>query len=259
MIKEIGKVFILSCQEAGKYVMFSLSLLRHILFIFKKKTLFIKALYFSGVLSMPIIMTAGFFVGMVLAFQGYTTLVRFGAENSLGIMVALSLMRELGSVVSALLFAGRAGSAITAEIALMKTTEQITALEMMGLDPKAYIAAPRLMSILLSLPLLTFLFVFIAVMGAYMVGVLHLEIDNGIFWNQMRSGVDFYQDLIQGTLLKSLCFAMIIATISIYQGFASQASAQGVAEATTKTVVYASLAVLGMDFVLTSIMFGETS
>lgn len=244
-------------RRLGDYGLFCLQLLGRSAFLWQRPLLTVKAIYFTGVLSLPIILFSGFFVGMVLALQGYTTLIKFGAEQSLGIMVALSLMRELGAVVSALLFAGRAGSALTAEIALMKTTEQLNALEMLGIYPVRYVGVPRFWGALLALPLLTSLFVAVAIGGAYLVGVAHLGVDGGIFWNQMQTGVDFWDDIVQGMLVKSLVFGAVIGTLATFEGFRSRPTAAGMGSATTRTVVLSSLAVLGLDFVLTALMFGD--
>lgn len=254
---DLGDFTLKLLMGLGNYFLFVLELFRHSFSLLKRPFLGIKALYFTGVLSLPIILFAGFFVGMVLALQGYNTLIQFGAEQSLGIMVALSLMRELGSVVSALLFAGRAGSALTAEIALMKTTEQLTALEMMGIYPSAYVGVPKFWGAFFALPILTALFVSVAILGAYLVGVVHLGVDGAIFWNQMQQKVDFYDDLIQGMVFKSLAFGAIIASISVFQGFSARPTAEGMGEATTRTVVLSSLATLGFDFILTAMMFGD--
>lgn len=241
----------------GRFALFNGALLRFSDALWAKTGLWLRALFAAGVLSLPIIVVAGFFVGMVLAFQGYTTLVKFGAEQSLGIMVALSLMRELGSVVSGLLFAGRAGSAITAEIGLMKTTEQLAAMEMMAIEPVRQVGVPCFWGALFALPLLTVIFVAVAIIGAYLVGVVYLGVDGGVFWSQMQSGVSFYDDIVEGMLIKSLVFGWLIAAIAVYQGFASTPTVRGMGAATTKTVVLASLAVLGFDFILTAMMFGE--
>lgn len=255
-LEQLGRQSLALLAGLGAFARFALLLLLRCGVVWQKPMLLLRSMYAAGVLSLPIILVAGFFVGMVLAFQGYTTLVRFGAEQSLGIMVALSLMRELGSVVSALLFAGRAGSSITAEIGLMKTTEQLSAMEMMAIDPLYQVGVPRFLGALLVLPLLVILFVAVAIMGAYLVGVVHLGVDGGVFWSQMQAGVDFYDDIIDGMIVKGLVFGWVTATIAVYQGFSCPPTARGMGAATTKTVVLASLAVLGLDFVLTAVMFG---
>lgn len=243
-------------RGVGAFALFVIRLLFASSALWRKPMLVLRALFAAGVLSLPIILVAGFFVGMVLAFQGYTIMVRFGAEASLSLMVSMSLMRELGAVVSALLFAGRAGSAFTAEIGLMKTTEQLDAMTMMGIDPLHQVGVPRFWGALLALPLLALLFVAVAIVGAYFVGVVNLGVDGGIFWSQMQHSVNLYDNLFLGLVVKSLVFGATIAAIAVYQGFACAPTARGMGVATTKTVVLASLAVLGMDFILTALMFG---
>ena len=216
--------------------------------------LLIKQLYVIGVLSLLIILVSGLFIGMVLALQGYTVLVKFGAEQMLGPLVALSLLRELGPVVTALLFAGRAGSAITAEIGLMKAGEQLTAMEMMAVDPKARIVSPRWIAGLISLPLLAGLFSAVGIFGGYVVGVLLIGVDAGAFWSQMQAGVDVRDDILNG-VIKSVVFGVAVSSIALFQGYACQPTPEGVSRATTRTVVISSLTILGLDFVLTALMF----
>ncbi len=215
----------------------------------------IQELYFVGVLSMVIMVLSSLFIGMVLGLQGYTILVKFGAEHALGQLIALSLVRELGPVVAALLFAGRAGSALTAEIGLMKATEQLSSLEMMGIDPLRRIVAPRFWAGQLSMPILALIFNCVAVLGGYMVGVEWLGVDNGAFWANMQSAVDFRADVVNG-IIKSVVFGTMISWIAVFQGMDCPPTSEGIGRATTRTVVYASLAVLGMDFFLTAVMFG---
>lgn len=207
-----------------------------------------------GVLSLVIIVVSGLFVGMVLGLQGYNTLVDFGAEESLGILLALSLVRELGPVVSALLFAGRAGSALTAEIGLMKTTEQLAAMEMMAVDPLHRVVAPRLLAGILAMPLLAAIFSAVGVYGGYFVGVGLLGVDEGAFWSQMQSAVDFHDDILNG-VIKSFVFGIAVTWIAVFEGYDTSPTSQGISRATTRTVVNSSLAVLGLDFVLTALMF----
>ena len=207
-----------------------------------------------GVLSLVIIVVSGLFVGMVLGLQGYNTLVDFGAEESLGILLALSLVRELGPVVSALLFAGRAGSALTAEIGLMKTTEQLAAMEMMAVDPLHRVVAPRLVAGILAMPLLAAIFSAVGVYGGYFVGVGLLGVDEGAFWSQMQSAVDFQDDILNG-VIKSFVFGIAVTWIAVFEGYDTVPTSQGISRATTRTVVNSSLAVLGLDFVLTALMF----
>jgi phospholipid/cholesterol/gamma-HCH transport system permease protein len=212
-------------------------------------------IYLEGVLSLSIIIVSALFIGMVVSLQGFTTLDKFGAEEELGQLLALSVVRELGPVVTALLFAGRAGSALTAEIALMKTTEQLSAMGMMGVDPLEQIIWPRLWAGFFALPILVLVFNTIAVMGGYMIGVEWLGVDAGTFWSNMQASVDFWLDICGG-LKKALAFGFIISWIAVFQGYSCIPNAAGMARATTKTVVYSSLAVLGLDFVMTSMMLG---
>jgi phospholipid/cholesterol/gamma-HCH transport system permease protein len=214
----------------------------------------IAEVYFAGVLSLIIILVSGLFVGMVLALQGYETLQRFGASESLGVLVALSLVRELGPVVAGLLFASRAGSAITAEIGLMKTTEQLAAMEMMAVDPLARIVAPRFWGGVISMPLLAALFSVMGVFGAYLVGVRLIGLDSGAFWGNMRAAIDFWPDVTNG-IIKSVVFGIAVSLIAVFEGYDATPTAEGVSSATTRTVVGASLAILALDFILTVFMF----
>lgn len=216
--------------------------------------LVIQQMYSVGVLSLLIIAVSGLFVGMVLALQGYNTLVDFGATESLGVMVALSLVRELGPVVAGLLFAGRAGSALTAEIGLMKATEQLSAMEMMAVDPLHRIVAPRFMAGILSMPLLAAIFSAVAIIGGYFVGVELLGVDEGAFWSQMQAKVDLYDDIFNG-VIKSVVFGFLVTWIAVFEGYDAVPTSEGVSRATTNTVVHGSLAILGMDFILTALMF----
>jgi phospholipid/cholesterol/gamma-HCH transport system permease protein len=222
----------------------------------KALRLVVQQLYSVGVLTLLIILVSSLFVGMVLGLQGYNTLVKFGAESSLGLLVALSLARELGPVVTALLFAGRAGSALTAEIGLMKATEQLAGMEMMAVNPMTRVIAPRFVAGLISLPLLAAMFTAVGVLGGHLVGVVQLGVDEGVFWSAMQGGVDFYDDVASG-LLKGLVFGFVVSWISVFEGYDSVPTSEGVASATTRTVVSSSLAVLGLDFVLTAFMLGE--
>ncbi|ESP95313.1 MULTISPECIES: lipid asymmetry maintenance ABC transporter permease subunit MlaE [Pseudoalteromonas] len=218
--------------------------------------LLIKQLYMVGHQSLLIIMVSGLFIGMVLALQGYTVLVGYGAEDSLGPLVALSLLRELGPVVTALLFAGRAGSALTAEIGLMKATEQLSSLEMMAVDPLKRVVAPRFWAGFISMPLLALIFSAVAIIGAHLVGVDWLGVDSGSFWSIMQSQVSLQQDIMNG-LIKSFVFALIVTWIALYKGYDCIPTSEGISKATTETVVHSSLAVLGFDFVLTAVMFSS--
>ncbi len=222
----------------------------------RRFSLTVHQIYSVGALTTLIVAVAGAFVGMVLGFQGYYTLVDFGAESSLGLLVALSLTRELGPVLSALLYTGRAGSALTAEIGLMKATDQLAALEMMGVDPVRRIIAPRLLAGILSVPLLCALFTLIGIFGGYFAGVIQLGVDSGIYWTSISENVDVYHDIFNG-LFKSFVFGAVVTWISVFEGYDAYPSAEGVSSATTRTVVTASLAILGLDYVLTALMFGN--
>lgn len=216
--------------------------------------LLVRQLYVVGVQSVIIILVSGLFIGMVLGLQGYRVLVDFGAEASLGPLVALSLLRELGPVVTALLFAGRAGSALTAEIGLMKATEQLSSLEMMAIDPLRRIISPRFWAGVISLPLLSLIFCYLGIIGGKLVGVDWLGADEGSFWSAMQAAVDWDADILQG-LIKAFAFALVVTWVALFNGYDSVPTAAGISEATTKTVVHASLLVLGLDFIMTAVMF----
>ena len=218
--------------------------------------LFMRQVYNVGVLSLVIIALSAFSIGAVISLQFYTQLVRFGAESTVGLGLALTLLRELSPVVTALLFAGRAGSAITAEIGLMKTTEQLSSMEMMGVDPLHRIVAPRLWAGLISLPLLTAVFSMVAIYGGSVVAVDWLGVDAGSFWAGMRDGVRIGHDIGNG-MLKSLVFAVVVTWIAVFQGYDTRPTAEGIGEATTRTVVYSSIAILALDFVLTLVMYAD--
>ncbi len=218
--------------------------------------LLLKQIYFVGVLSLVIILVSGLFIGMVLGLQGYTILVSYGSEQAVGQMVALSLVRELGPVVTALLFAGRAGSALTAEIGLMKATEQLSSLEMIGVDPYRRIIAPRFWAGFICLPILAAIFSAVGVWGGSLVSIDWLGIYEGSFWANMQHSVDFYDDVLNG-LIKAVVFGFIVTWVAVYQGYDCVPTSEGISQATTRTVVYASLWVLGLDFILTALMFGD--
>ena len=211
-------------------------------------------IFFLGNYSLAIISVSGLFVGFVLGLQGYYTLQRYGSSEALGLLVALSLVRELGPVITALLFAGRAGTALTAEIGLMKAGEQLSAMEMMAVDPVRRILAPRFWGGIIAMPLLAAVFSAVGVMGGWLVGVVMIGIDAGSFWSQMQSGVDVWRDVGNG-IVKSFVFGVTVTFVALYQGFEAQPTPEGVSRATTRTVVVASLAVLGLDFLLTTLMF----
>ncbi len=222
---------------------------------FRRFRLTIREIYATGVLSMVIVLVSGFFVGMVLGLQGYNTLQKYGSSDAIGVLVALSLVRELGPVVTALLFAGRAGTAITAEIGLMKTTEQLSAMEMMAVNPIARVITPRFWAGVISMPILAALFSMVGILGGYLVAVPLIGVDAGSFWSQMQASVDFQADIVNG-IIKSGVFGVACTIIALFEGYDAPPTAEGVSRATTRTVVNSSLAVLGLDFVLTSFMIG---
>jgi phospholipid/cholesterol/gamma-HCH transport system permease protein len=213
-------------------------------------------IHFIGNYSLLIITVSGLFVGMVLGLQGYYTLSQFGAEEKLGQLVALSLLRELGPVVTALLFAGRAGTSLTAEIGLMKAGEQLTAMEMMAVNPIQRVLAPRFWAGLVAMPVLAAVFSAIGVVGGYLVGVQLIGVDEGAFWSQMQANIDVRRDIMNG-VIKSFVFGMAVTFTALFQGYEAQPTPEGVSRATTRTVVIASLMVLGLDFVMTALMFNK--
>ena len=213
-------------------------------------------IHFLGNYSLAIIAVSGLFVGFVLGLQGYYTLQRYGSSDALGLLVALSLVRELGPVVAALLFAGRAGTSLTAEIGLMKAGEQLSAMEMMAVDPVQRILAPRFWAGVITMPLLAAVFSAVGVIGGWVVGVLMLGVDPGAFWGQMQGGVDVWRDVGNG-VVKSVVFGLTVSFVALFQGYQAQPTPEGVSRATTRTVVVASLAVLGLDFLLTALMFSN--
>ncbi len=250
----LGRWTLDNVQRWGRETIFLGNILIGIPSIFGRFYLVIYQIFAVGVLTLVIILVSGMFVGMVLGLQGYNTLVDFGAESSLGLVVALSLTRELGPVLTALLFAGRAGSALTAEIGLMKATEQLAAMEMMAVDPISRVVAPRFLAGILSMPLLAALFTAVGVWGGHLVGVVLLGVDAGQYWSAMQNGVDFYEDVLNG-FVKSIVFGFVVTWIAVFEGYDATPTSEGVSRATTRTVVNASLAVLALDFVLTSLMF----
>lgn len=253
-LRRLGGVATSQLERLGYGARFFVAVLRNTPSAFRRLHLTIREIYFSGVQSLVIILIAGLFVGMVLALQGFDVLQRYGADQSLGVLVALSLVRELGPVVAGLLFASRAGSAITAEIGLMKATEQLAAMEMMAIDPLARVVAPRFWGGVISMPLLAALFSTLGVFGAYLVGVRLIGIDAGAFWGNMESAVDFRQDIGNG-IIKTVVFGVAVSLIAVFEGYNAKPTAEGVSSATTRTVVMSSLAILALDFVLTVFMF----
>lgn len=253
--QQLGHATLSTMQKLGRANLFICHVLTGLPEILRRIRLLLAQVYSVGVLTILLVSVSGLFVGMVLGLQGYNVLSDFGAEQTLGVMVAASLVRELGPVVTALLFAGRAGSALTAEIGLMKATEQLSGMEMMAVDPLKRIIAPRFFAGCLSMPLLASLFSMIGVMGGYFVGVGLLGVDEGAFWSQMRSRIDFYDDIVNG-LIKSAVFGVIVTWIAVFEGYDAVPTSEGVSRATTRSVVYSAFAVLGWDFVLTALMFG---
>lgn len=253
-LSQLGHISINALWRLGYATRFLLAILMCSAHAFWRLSLLLREVYFAGVLSLVIIIVSGLFVGMVLGLQGYNTLVRFGSSDALGTLVALSLLRELGPVLAALLFASRAGSAMTAEIGLMKTTEQLDAMNMMAVNPIARVIAPRFWAGIFCLPILTALFNVMGLFGGYLVGVVMIGIDSGTYWSQMNSAVDVHTDLING-LLKSLSFGAAVSLIAVFEGYDAMPTAAGVSAATTRTVVTSALAVLALDFVLTAFMF----
>ena len=257
-LRRLGGVALGQLSRLGYSARFFVAVLRNTPEAFRRLHLTLREIYFSGVLSLVIILISGLFVGMVLALQGFDVLQRYGADQSLGVLVSLSLVRELGPVVAGLLFASRAGSAITAEIGLMKATEQLAAMEMMAVDPLARVVAPRFWGGVISMPLLAALFSTLGIFGAYLVGVRLIGIDAGAFWGNMEAAVDFRQDIVNG-IIKSIVFGIAVSVIAVFEGYNAKPTAEGVSSATTRTVVKSSLAILALDFVLTVFMFRGVS
>jgi phospholipid/cholesterol/gamma-HCH transport system permease protein len=255
-LARLGRSGLGALERLGRAHLLLLGMVLGIGEILRRPRLLTAQVFNIGVLSILIIGVSGLFVGMVLGLQGYYVLAQFGAAESLGVMVAASLVRELGPVVTALLVAGRAGSALTAEIGLMKATEQLSGLEMMAVDPVRRILTPRFFGGLIAMPLLAAMFSAVGVLGGYFVGVGLLGVDSGSFWSQMQSKVDFHEDIVNG-VIKSLVFGVVVTWIALFQGHDAVPTSEGVSRATTRSVVHAALAVLGLDFVLTALMFGE--
>ncbi|MDE1180673.1 lipid asymmetry maintenance ABC transporter permease subunit MlaE [Paraburkholderia sp.] len=254
MISSLGRSVLGGLGTAGYATRMLLRLVLELFPLLRRPRLVTKQIHFVGNYSLVIIAVSGLFVGFVLGLQGYYTLNRYGSEQALGLLVALSLVRELGPVVTALLFAGRAGTSLTAEIGLMKAGEQLTAMEMMAVDPIKVVVAPRLWAGVISMPILAAIFSAVGIIGGYVVGVLMIGVDSGAFWSQMQGGVDAWRDVGAG-VIKSIVFGIAVTFIALYQGYEAKPTPEGVSRATTKTVVYASLTVLGLDFILTALMF----
>ncbi|MES1983283.1 MAG: lipid asymmetry maintenance ABC transporter permease subunit MlaE [Pseudomonadota bacterium] len=253
-LKAVGHRTVEAVWRFGFAVRFLVLTLFYSATSFRRFRLTVNEIFSAGVMSLIIILVAGMFVGMVLGLQGYETLKRYGSESALGSLVALSLVRELGPVLAALLFASRAGSAMTAEIGLMKATEQIAAMEMMAVNSIGRVVAPRFWAGVISMPLLAALFSAMGVFGGYLVGVVLIGVDAGSFWSQMQATVDFRHDVLNG-VLKSFVFGLAVTAIALFEGYDAPPTAEGVSGATTRTVVQSSLAILILDFLLTAFMF----
>ena len=253
-IAEIGARTLRVLRSFGRGALFFADLVAHIPGALRRFDLVVRQIHAIGNRSLVIILTSGLAVGFVLALQMYYSLVTFGATESLGLIVNLSLVRELGPVVTALLFAGRAGTSLTAEIGLMKAGEQLAAMEMMAVDPRSRVLAPRFIGGVISMPLLAILFSAVGILGAWVVGVLLIGLDSGNFWSLMQSRVDVWRDVGNG-VVKSFAFGIVCTAVALYQGYETEATPEGVAYATTRTVVVSSLSVLAIDFMLTALMF----
>lgn len=255
-VQQVGRRALAGAGRTGRACLFLLPLLAGLPAALARPGLVVQQVYRVGVQTLPVIVVAALFVGLVMGLQGYHTLVDFGAESTLGVLVALSLVRELGPVVTALLFAGRAGSALAAEIGHMQATGQLAGMEMMAVDPLRRIMAPRFLAVFLAMPLLAAIFSLVGVYGGWFIGVGWLGVEDGPFWSQMHARVDLYGDIGNG-MIKSLVFGFVAGWAAVFQGCHAQPTAGGVSAATTRTVVLSSLAVLGLDFFLTAVMFGD--
>jgi phospholipid/cholesterol/gamma-HCH transport system permease protein len=253
-IASLGRLTLKNIYGLGAFSIFSWRLICNLGAAFRPFAQTVRQILFIGNYSLLIILVSGLFVGFVLGLQGYYVLSSYGSEQALGVMVALSLLRELGPVVTALLFAGRAGTSLTAEIGLMKAGEQLAAMEMMGVDPLRRVLEPRFLAAIISMPILAVLFSAVGIIGGWLVGVPLIGIDTGAFWSQMQSGVEIWDDIGNGCL-KSFIFGIAVAAIALFQGFIARPTPEGVSRATTRTVVISSLTVLGLDFILTAMMF----
>ena len=255
-IEKLGRSVRLTINQVGYFSLFFMRLLSQTGIVLRRPRLLTQQVHFIGNHSLLIIVVSGLFVGFVLGLQGYYTLNRYGSEEALGLLVALSLTRELGPVVTALLFAGRAGTSLTAEIGLMKAGEQLAAMEVMAVDPVRRVLAPRLWGGIIAMPVLAAVFSMVGIIGGWVVGVLLIGVDAGAFWSQMQDGVDVWKDVFNG-VIKSVVFGVAVTLIALFEGWQAKPTPEGVARATTRTVVTGSLAVLGLDFVLTALMFGD--
>jgi hypothetical protein len=255
-IQNIGNKTLAFIQLLGANTLFLLKILSLLPQNILRPRLMIRQMYFSGVLSILIIAVSGLFVGMVLGLQGYTQLAKFKAADVLGFMVAAALLRELGPVLAAILFASSSGGAMTSEIGLMKTTEQLEAMNVMAINPVARVVAPRFWAGVVSMPLLASIFNVAGIWGGYLVGVQWLGLDSGVFWSHMQNSMTFSYDVLNG-LIKSMIFGTAVSLIAVYQGFHCRPTAEGILRASTRTVVSSALTVLALDFILTAFMFAE--
>lgn len=255
-ISRLGAWVIDMLGGIGMFARFFVHLLARSGIALRRPRLVSQQVHFIGNYSLLIITVSGLFVGFVLGLQGYYTLKRYGSEQALGLLVALSLVRELGPVVTALLFAGRAGTSLTAEIGLMKAGEQLAAMEVMGVDPIRRVLVPRLWAGIIAMPILAAVFSMVGIMGGWIVGVQMIGVDAGAFWSQMQGGVDVWNDVANG-VFKSMVFGVTVTLVALYEGWQARPTPEGVSRATTRTVVVSSLAVLGLDFLLTALMFGN--
>jgi phospholipid/cholesterol/gamma-HCH transport system permease protein len=256
LLGAIGKNVLEQVARVGAATRWFFMLLRMLPGAMRRPGLISEQIHFIGNYSLIIIIVSGLFVGMVLGLQGYYTLNKYGSEQALGLLVTLSLTRELGPVVTALLFAGRAGTSLTAEIGLMKAGEQLSAMEMMAVNPIQRILAPRFLAGVIAMPLLATVFSAVGVMGGYLVGVQLIGVDEGSFWSQMQDGVDVWNDIANG-VIKSFVFGIVVTFTALYQGYQAQPTPEDVSRATTRTVVIASLSVWLFDFILTALMFNK--
>jgi phospholipid/cholesterol/gamma-HCH transport system permease protein len=254
--QQLGHTVLKILGSLGRGQLFFMRIITNIPGILLRPSLIIAQIYSVGVLSLSLIIVSGLFVGMVLGLQGYNTLVNFGATESLGAVVSLSLVRELGPVLTSLLFAGRAGSALTAEIGLMKATEQLSGMEMMAVNPLKRVVTPRFLGGVISMPLLAAIFSAVGIFGGYLVVVQLLGVDTGAYWSQMQDKTDLVDDILNG-VIKSIVFGIVVTWIAVFQGYNCTPTSEGVSRATTRTVVHASLATLALDFILTALMFNQ--
>jgi phospholipid/cholesterol/gamma-HCH transport system permease protein len=254
IIARIGRLVRQNAEDLGYAARSFFTIILNVLGLWRRPRLITDQIHFIGNYSLIIIAVSGLFVGFVLGYQGYYTLNKYGSEEALGLLVALSLTRELGPVVTALLFAGRAGTSLTAEIGLMKAGEQLAAMEMMAVNPMQRVIAPRFVAGVIAMPILTAIFNAMGIFGGYLVGVKLIGVDDGSFWSQMQAGVDVWQDIGNG-VIKSVVFGFAVTFVALFQGYEAQPTPEGVARATTRTVVISSLLVLWLDFLLTAWMF----